>query len=771
MRIYPNNLLVLVARRLQALLLAACAALSAAPALAYDDRVALVIGNDNYPGEQLKNAVNDARAVQKTLQDLGFKVVFRPNADITAMRGAAVDFAKMLDGATAAVFYYAGHGIQYRDKNYLIPIDAKLTSEPEIVYHALEVGQILDSMEDAKVRYKFVILDACRNNPFRNVFTSSGLAKISRVPPGTIISYAAAAGAVAQDGDGENGLFTKHLLREIRNPNNQAALVFQNIGSAVGQESGSKQIPEFYSVALPGGRPFFFAEGGGRPAVAASGAVSVETNTQVDLQFWNGVKDSKKIDDFQLYLEQFPSGVFARLARSKIDSLKQDKSQQQVAAASLTTVPANNSPVLVAEKPAGSLLQTASQAASQAASQTSSPASSQASSQAQQPAPPVLTAATPPPPRESTTAAATGNGMPIQSAAVQSRQESAPVKLAAAPGTSEVRGIEGKPAAPVATASAPASTPASAPVAAPVNVSGAQTAQSSNAAGAPGANVVAAISPEQKTALPPVPTYPKYLSGTLEFSEGARYVGEYKEDKDKNQILHGKGEYIAKGFRYVGEFRDGKKQGKGIYTWANGDKYEGDFADEQPSGKGKWEFKSGDIYEGEVVKGVMSGKGVIVSKNGDKFDGLFRDNAPNGKGTYRFASGDKFEGVMSAGKMSGAGVYTTKSGDRIEATFVDGTPQGAGTYYFTNGDRYEGDIQGGALTGKGKYFFSNGQRTEGSYRNGVLKGKGAFYFGDGSWFEGDFEDGIKRAKGDYFLKDGTKRAAEMIDGVVKPVGG
>lgn len=121
--------------------------------------------------------------MQKTLQELGFKVVFKQNADINTMRAAAVEFAKMMDGASAAVFFYAGHGIQYSNKNYLIPVDAKLMSEPEIVYYAMEVGQILDSMEEAKVRHKFIILDACRNNPFRNLFTSStGLAKSTRVP-------------------------------------------------------------------------------------------------------------------------------------------------------------------------------------------------------------------------------------------------------------------------------------------------------------------------------------------------------------------------------------------------------------------------------------------------------------------------------------------------------------------------------------------------------------------------------------------------------------
>ncbi|MCY7387433.1 MAG: caspase family protein [Burkholderiales bacterium] len=166
---------------------------------ANDDRVALVIGNDQYPTDPLRNAVNDAQAVAKTLSDLGFKVMIKTNADYATMRGVAVEFARVMEGATAAVFYYAGHGIQYRGQNYLVPTDAKLTSEASIAFNAMPVTQILDTIDEAKVRHKFIILDACRNNPFSNVFTSTGLAKI-QAPAGTIVSFAAAAGQVAPDG-------------------------------------------------------------------------------------------------------------------------------------------------------------------------------------------------------------------------------------------------------------------------------------------------------------------------------------------------------------------------------------------------------------------------------------------------------------------------------------------------------------------------------------------------------------------------------------------
>ena len=680
------------------------------PVLALDDRVALVIGNDSYAAEPLKNAVNDARAMQKALQDLGFKVVFKPNADIQTMRAAAVEFAKQMDGASAAVFYYAGHGIQYNNRNFLVPVDAKLMAEQEIAYFTIDVNQILDSMEEAKVRHKFIILDACRNNPFRNLNLSAGLAKSSKVPQGTTISYAAGAGAVAMDGDGENGLYTKHLVREIRSPGVPGSGVFEKVGSSVSQESGGKQNPETQSTASPRGA-FFFAERGAIVASSTNTGVSDETAAQIDREYWTDIKGSKKLEDFQGYLKQFPTGIFAARARSRIDDLKQEKSQQQVATAPLSSAPISQAPVLVAEKTPESVARPV----------VSTPA-------------PVVAKPSPPP-------------------------VDIPVRVAAAPAavqTSEFRGLEQKTSPPAA--SAPAiSPPASATV--------------PTAASAPPANQVALLSPEQKTALPAPPTFPKILTGTLEFAGGARYVGEYKEEKDKAQILHGKGEYTSQAFRYNGEFRDGKKQGKGVYVWANGDKFDGEFANDQVSGKGRWEFASGDVYIGDVVNAVMVGKGVLVAKNGDKYDGLFADGKPHGQGVYGFANGDRYEGSMVASKMSGKGVYTTKSGDKFSVPFVDGVANGLGTYEFSNGDRYVGEIKNGALTGKGEYFHSDGQRSEGTYVNGLLNGPGKFFYNNGSLFEGVFENGWKRAKGFMIQKDGSKRAAEVNDGVTTFPGG
>lgn len=692
------------------------------PLWAYEDRIALVIGNDAYPTEPLRNAVNDARAVAKALTDLGFKVVVKTNADINTMRSAAVEFAKLLEGANAAVFYYAGHGIQYRDKNYLVPIDAKLTSEPEIVYHALEVSQLLDSMDDAKVRHKFVILDACRNNPFRNVFMSTGLAKIAKVPPGTIISYAAAAGAVAADGgsEGEHGLYTKHFLKELQESRVTATEMFSRVQTAVATESRNAQLPELYSTPLPRAA-FVFADRGARAPQAATQvanqSVSGDAQASLDKEFWSSIKDGKNAADFQAYLEQFPNGTFARLARNRLETLR---------AGAAPTAPA----AVASAAPASTPVRETRVAKVEPAAAKVEPAVAKV---------------------EPTVAK-------VETAAAEKRLEVAALPSAA--NESRGRDLKSAPAVAVPTPT-PAITPAATqPVAIPVPLP-VQPAPQPAPITAPTPAPAPAPTPTV-----PLPVLPKTLIGPISYPDGARYNGEYKVSADRREIREGKGEFIARDFRYVGSFSNDKREGEGTYTWANGDSYTGTFRNDEAHGSGTWVFARGDKYEGEIVRGKIIGKGVFTAMNGDRIEGTFKDSLADGNAVYRFANGDRYDGPMVAGKINGKGIYNSKSGDRTEAHFVDGNAEGKGVYYYASGDRYEGEFKRGALTGRGTYFFSNGLRAEGDYVNGSLKGKGAFYFNDGSWFEGDFEDGLKRATGTIISKDGTKRPATMVDGKV-----
>ena len=217
----------------RAVLLAITILLSAAGHAA--DRVALLIGNNQYSAAPLRNAVNDARDLGAALKELGFKVIVKEDTTRKDMIEAIKEFGVALEGANTALFFYAGHGMQFKDRNYLIPIDAVMASEDDITLFSFEVNQVFDRMERAKTRFNFIILDACRDNPFASSFrlSSAGLAQMS-APSGTFIAYATSPGAVARDGFERNGIYTKHILQNIRVPNQPVEFLFKRSSSRRG---------------------------------------------------------------------------------------------------------------------------------------------------------------------------------------------------------------------------------------------------------------------------------------------------------------------------------------------------------------------------------------------------------------------------------------------------------------------------------------------------------------------------------------------------------
>lgn len=207
-------------------------------------RVALVIGNGDYTNSRLKNPVNDAMAIADALRDLNFKVIERTNIDLRQMNGAIDQFSESLREAEVGLVYFAGHGMQIEGENYLIPVKANISSANDIPYEAVPAGKIVGRMEDVGTAMNILILDACRNNPFRS-FTrggSHGLAKMD-APMGTIIIYSTSPGTVAADGEGRNGTFTKHLLENIKSPGLDINGILINTRKAVIDETKGKQIP------------------------------------------------------------------------------------------------------------------------------------------------------------------------------------------------------------------------------------------------------------------------------------------------------------------------------------------------------------------------------------------------------------------------------------------------------------------------------------------------------------------------------------------------
>jgi formylglycine-generating enzyme required for sulfatase activity len=291
-------------------------------------RFALVIGNDAYATAPLKNPVNDARALARALRACDFDVLERENLTQSGTKQALRAFGERLRaGGRAAVglFYYAGHGVQVRDRNYLIPVGAVVNNEEEIEYEAVDVGFAMAQMEAAQNSLNIIILDACRDNPFARSFRSAsrGLAQM-QAPTGTLIAYATAPGRTASDGPGANGLFTSELLAAMRTPGLAIEDVFKQVRIKVREKSNGQQVP-WEASSLVG--DFYFTPTNKTVAAGPEPTGPLPRLTAdesaVELSFWETIKNSNDAEDFKAYLEQYPNGRFAALARRRVATLAQ----------------------------------------------------------------------------------------------------------------------------------------------------------------------------------------------------------------------------------------------------------------------------------------------------------------------------------------------------------------------------------------------------------------------------------------------------------------
>lgn len=228
-----------------------------------EKRYALVIGNSTYSQEigLLKNPANDATDIAQELKNSSFEVQLLINATYVQIREAVRKFHEKLTNGprdqTVGLFYYAGHGIQFQDENYLVPVDAKVQFEDDIVRMCFPVQRmVLANMERSNSRMNIVILDACRNNPFPAATRSAGSGGLSEMKRarGSFIAYATAPGSVAADGSGRNGLYTQELLKAMRKKGLSIEQVFKEVRQSVLRLSGENQntwdssniIGEFY---------------------------------------------------------------------------------------------------------------------------------------------------------------------------------------------------------------------------------------------------------------------------------------------------------------------------------------------------------------------------------------------------------------------------------------------------------------------------------------------------------------------------------------------
>ena len=357
---------------------------------ATERRVALVIGNNDYQSiVKLEKAVNDANAVAAELRKVGFEVEVLNNVGRKKMNLAINDFVQKVSGGGVGVFFFAGHGLQINNQNYLVPIDMDTPNDPaDVVDQAVSVPILQDKLADAKAKYTLLVLDACRNNPLpkkagRSIGTTRGLA-MTNSPNGQTVLYSAGANQEALDSLGNNdknpnGLFTREFLPTISQPGISSTEALKKTRSMVNQKAksvGHEQQPAIYDQA---DGDFYFVSGPApaQRSTAAGAAGSTTTIVQavdpqaIELSFWDTIKDSKQSADYQDYLAKYPNGQFAPLASRRVAALSQTVSRSSDAVPASASAP--SAPSAVAAEPTQVAMGSAPPPAAAAPSASSGP--------------------------------------------------------------------------------------------------------------------------------------------------------------------------------------------------------------------------------------------------------------------------------------------------------------------------------------------------------------------------------------------------------------
>ena len=281
-------------------------------------RVALVVGNSNYKAANisLSNPRNDAQDISAVLTNLGFEVVTTIDATKRDMDFALQRFARLATDADSALFFYAGHAMQFQGRNFLMPTDAELEDEISVRYQTVGLEEVRAALDRAN-GVKIMILDACRNNPLadrlqktivgasRSVSMSRGLARIDKTQ-GMVVAYATAADEVAQDGQGRNSPFTTALLKRLQEPGLEIEMMFRRVAYDVNAQTGGRQRPETYISLL-----------------------SEYYLNQSDRIVWDRIKDQDDVAALRDFANKYPSSPLAVIARNRVESSERYAKQRE----------------------------------------------------------------------------------------------------------------------------------------------------------------------------------------------------------------------------------------------------------------------------------------------------------------------------------------------------------------------------------------------------------------------------------------------------------
>ncbi len=294
-------------------------------------KLALVIGNGGYKdAPELKNAVNDARSMAAALRELKFSVTEVVNADRRRIQAALRSYTETVAASQGVgLFYFAGHGLQLAWRNYLLPVDAAIDKPDDLKTQGVEVDGLIRQLGKAANPMNLIVLDACRENPFAKDFRSraKGLSQMD-APLNTLLAYATSPGNVASDGEGSNGLYTEHLLRELQVPEAKVEDVFKRVRLGVRLKSNGAQIP-WESTSLE--EDFWF-----RPPERLRGLSDEDKAREFreELALWEKIRGNRNPGPFESYLRRYPSGRFNELAQLRLDRALARQGEQKIVIAS-----------------------------------------------------------------------------------------------------------------------------------------------------------------------------------------------------------------------------------------------------------------------------------------------------------------------------------------------------------------------------------------------------------------------------------------------------
>jgi uncharacterized caspase-like protein len=227
----------------------------------FANRRALVIGNDNYKFvAKLFNAREDAKAIAASLRKVGYQVVLKLDLNEKEMKAAIRTFKEQIEGGDEVMFFYAGHGVQLGASNYLLPIDILGESEEQVKDEAIQLQRVLDDMTERKAKFSLAMIDACRDNPFKNSGRTLGGRGLSptTAASGQMVIFSAGSGQQALDRLGpkdvdKNGLFTRIFIKEMQKPGISIDRVLRNVRNEVvglARSVGHDQVPAIYDQVV-----------------------------------------------------------------------------------------------------------------------------------------------------------------------------------------------------------------------------------------------------------------------------------------------------------------------------------------------------------------------------------------------------------------------------------------------------------------------------------------------------------------------------------------